>query len=64
MFGTSVEEAGKRVSKWAAMYTHMQIFALQTANNTCSFVAAYQNTEANLTGDNQKRSASSNEGVG
>ena len=51
MFGTSVEEAVKRVSKWAAAY-----YKLPTSI-TCSFLTSHQNSKANLTGDNRNKKA-------
>jgi len=38
MFGTSVEEAAKKVSKWAAAYYTHPNSRIQTANITCSFL--------------------------
>ena len=58
MFGTSVEEAVKRVSKWAAAYyTHPNSRILQSANITYSFLTSHQNSKANLTGDNRNEKA-------
>ena len=57
MFGTSVDEAVKRVFQVGSSVLHTSKFVLQTANVTCSFVASHQNTIANITGDNQKRAS-------
>ena len=56
MPGTSVEEAVKRVSKWAAAYyTHLNSCYKLPVSHTVMPLASHQNLETNLTGDNQKR---------
>ena len=56
MSGTSVEEAVKMVSKWAAAYyTHLNSCYKLPVSHTVMPLASHQNLEANLTVDNQKR---------
>jgi len=54
-FGTSVEEAVKRVSKWAAaLYTPPNSFRKLPASHVVYTVPLPKNFKVNLTGDKQK----------